>query len=117
MNNQEAFTAVVRHARSQKEKCGSHDGIKCWYRGPENTDYKGMKCFIGALIPDNEYEPSWDEDRGVNVDDIYIDVPTLENLNIGLLESLQVIHDICDIKDWEDKFEEIANRFDLTIPK
>ena len=70
----------------------------CLYRGPN-----GNKCAIGALIPDDMYDPKMDEyggpidclrDRFPQIRDLFKDV------NIQMLDDLQELHD--DYRSWDD---------------
>lgn len=60
MNEQEVFDTVVRHLAKQGAKSAvmkkGETGTsyeRCMYRGPD-----GLKCAAGALINDDEYDPS-----------------------------------------------------------
>jgi len=56
MTLQSAFDIVVRHARAQpKQSLSRGNAGDCVYRSPE-----GLKCFIGALIPDDKYHREMD---------------------------------------------------------
>ena len=82
------FTQGVQAMGVQKDMIGSTP--ICLYRGPEGT-----KCAVGAMIPDEEYEP---EMEGFSVRDL----PNLQTVivnddimaNMELLESLQCVHDV-----------------------
>ena len=109
MTNQELFDKVVAHARTQREKSINEEGT-CLYRGP-----RGLKCFIGALIPDDKYTPKLEgksaggptvgETWGLN-----LEVPGQKDLAY----LLQKIHDLRPIVDWEDEFRCLATNFNLT---
>lgn len=56
MSLQEVFDKVVNHAFTQKRRATSNNKGNypvCLYRASN-----GDRCFIGALIPDNEYDPA-----------------------------------------------------------
>ena len=105
------FDRVVAHARAQRIKSTNPLNGACVYRGPNGT-----KCFIGALIPDDKYEPRMDDENlsassriiqeAVGMDDSY--------LQAFIASKLQVIHDMHDPSSWEEKFEELAYAHDLT---
>lgn len=56
MTHQEAFDLALNHLRQQGRRAINDLGL-CVYRGPDNT-----KCAVGALIPDDKYDPEFDED-------------------------------------------------------
>lgn len=115
---QEIFDRVVRHAR--KQGCKSlgmwkpgHPGA-CAYRGDGGT-----KCFMGALIPDEVYDPriegcSVPSSRGlINriLRDSGVDVIT----HAEPLAHLQKIHDRYAVKDWESAFQFFSQKYDLSL--
>lgn len=107
LSNQEVFDAVVKHARTQKKKSFGYNkyGLdRCAYRGKDDT-----KCFAGIFISDDEYCCSMEgasvithcEVFGKKVDDLWH------------LKSLQEIHDLTEVSDWEKEFKRHALCFDL----
>ena len=118
---QEAFDTVLQKLRAQRcrsvkfnEKFGREI---CAYRGDN-----GMKCGIGHLIPDDEYQPVYDEDA---LRARYVMAPALEGLPRDLLTSLQTTHDCCmpspgannteaRMAEFEDWMADIAKSFHLT---
>lgn len=105
MTNQEAFTAVVLHLRKQGRRAMT--GTDCLYRAPD-----GCKCAIGALIPDDQYNPNLE---GSNVRALTY-LPALQDINPDLLHDLQNTHDLYDPKEWEKRFEYIAGKYKLEVP-
>jgi hypothetical protein len=57
---QPIFDRVATHFLSMPKPSASEDGVICLYRDPDN----GNRCFIGALIQDEDYRP---EIEGVSV--------------------------------------------------
>lgn len=111
MTNQEAFTKIVTHLREQGKPC-MDDTNKCLYHGPE-----GMKCAIGALIPDSEYKPEFES---MSLFDI-VEISSLKELDPFFLEELQSIHDrssraINYMGEVEKRIYDTAVAFSLTIP-
>jgi hypothetical protein len=82
--NQEAFDLVVTHLKNQGRQAFA-DGA-CKYRTSD-----GLKCAIGALIPDEDYMPEWE---GHSVGEL-ISSFGLETASVdrGLLAELQYVHD------------------------
>lgn len=56
MTAQEIFDTVSRHLATQGGKSVKNGTDNCQYRGDG-----GRKCAVGALLTDEEYRPSYDE--------------------------------------------------------
>lgn len=88
---QEVYDFVVNHLRTQGCRAMTViDGrLQCAYRGKNGT-----KCAVGALIPDDVYDPEWE---GANVRhlvlSVYVGGPVFKR-NMDLLSALQWrVHD------------------------
>lgn len=104
MTHQETFDLIVAHLRKQNEK--SLNGDYCRYK---NAD--GLKCAVGALIPDEKYSISLEERNA-------LEHPVAELLlelghDPALCNRLQIVHDVYLIDDWEEQFREVAREFRL----
>lgn len=55
MDKQEIFNKAIRALHAQPQKSYDEFTGTCFYRGPE-----GIKCAIGHLIPDEEYNPKFE---------------------------------------------------------
>lgn len=112
---QQIFDVVVTHLAQQKKR-SMFNGV-CKYRFEEGDHT--LKCAIGCLIPDNEYDASIEfngYDQGMNVSrlmrDGYINVSDLNTRN--LLLSLQTAHDTCEnVEDLRYDLYNIARNYDL----
>ena len=119
LSDQEAFNIIVSHLKRQG--CMSmleKDDRVCAYRGKSDK-----MCAIGALIPNSMYYHDM-ENHG-----IYYILSDMKNkhwselieffseLNMDLLNSMQDIHDYCDVDSWDTCFSEIATKYNLTLPK
>ena len=112
MNDQEAFDKMVRHMRLQGEKCTDETG-NCVYRGLD-----GMKCAVGAIIPDTEYR--WEFDNSIEssqIENIIDQIPSLRDVDLDILMEMQYIHDSLPNDRWEANFESIAKSHGLEMPK
>lgn len=92
MKDQEAFDIVVNHLKTQKQRSFfPYSGNTCAYRGPN-----GLKCAVGALIPDYLYSEDMDL-MPMSVGKLLKTFPKLgkffEGVNKLLLLELQNIHD------------------------
>lgn len=116
MEAQEALNKVMRFAYKQNEQCLS--GVKgCLYRGDN-----GQKCFVGHMIPDDEYSSSIE---GKLAGEVLIKFPKIAAIleiegmcngeMMAFWEHLQGIHDGDPPKYWPGGFEEFADMYDLKI--
>lgn len=113
MNNQQAFNQMVEHLRKQKKRSYEESISTCLYRGPN-----GLKCAIGALIPDELYR---EEMEGMAVTRLLINeqnkYPKLyelfEQVDSQFLSEMQDIHDFNPIEQWERRFELCAGDYNL----
>lgn len=83
---QEWFNKVWQHAIVEKNP-PSVEGY-CLYRGP-----KGAKCFVGVLIPDDKYKPTFD--RGIGMlsevaSEVFGEISSSE---IRFLSDIRFVHD------------------------
>ena len=104
--DQETFNTVATHLLKQDERCkpnGSKTG--CAYRNE-----RGLKCAVGILIPDDEYNPSIE---GEYVKDLKL--KCLEGISLPLLIELQTIHDGSTTKYWYQDLCTVANQFSLEM--
>lgn len=92
MNKQELYNKAVTHLITQN--CQSYDSERefCSYRSPE-----GLMCVIGALIPDDLYDPKME---GVAVNGLLAAFPEVKRFleveseeDDFFLRSLQDVHD------------------------
>lgn len=109
MNKQEVFTKVKNHLLKQGEKAVvGKDNINCKYRTKD-----GLKCAIGCLIPDKNYNPIIEGDNiysSAVVKSLPFEVSNSSEIGFDFLEELQHIHDSNDVDKWEDKLKELAVR-------
>ena len=90
MTRQEIFDKVVAHFAVQRAPAVDDEGA-CLYR----TD-DGRKCAVGALIPDDAYDPKCES---TPIDRLFRDLPGmmeaagLRSENADFLEDIQLIHD------------------------
>ena len=103
ISRQETFDTVVAGARTQG--CKSMLDGKCKFRGDNGT-----KCFVGMLIPDEEYDPSFDS---ALIPRVYDRCPSLQQHDAQMLGQLQSIHDQTPVDQWEDEFKRFAERTGL----
>jgi hypothetical protein len=110
MNNQEAFNIMVQHLRKQGQRAIlKDDPTSCAYRGAD-----GLKCAIGALISDSEYNTQL-EGRAASVLAAFYGM--FKGLDPYLLDDVQNIHDNYSVTEWESRLKGIAEDYELTLPK
>lgn len=86
LTKQQAFDTVAKHLFTQGKMSVNAIGHTCMYRGRD-----GLKCAIGVLIPDTEYQPEFEQNGAINIADR---VPTLMRLDRVFLSDLQNVHDM-----------------------
>lgn len=112
MTNQTAFNRSVRALRLQGKQSVNRTGY-CLYRGP-NT----LKCAIGHLIPDRVYREEMENRNLFNLCEEYPDLRRLfADCDFNFLAELQVIHDRTKPEGWEEKWECMALRWNLKMPR
>ena len=106
---QEIFDVVSVKALEQGEKCVDEAKSFCQYRNGNKC------CFIGFVIPDEQYDPAIE---GNDITSL-IDEGIVESDFPDALDVLQVIHDSKNIKpkDWELHLRDYAKRFKLSTDK
>ena len=103
MDNQQAFDTVARHLLTQG--CKSIGPHGCAYRGEG-----GKKCAIGALIPDDLYNRSFEGNRIFPLVREHVEIGVLlEDVSLTMLDELQIVHDHTKQPD--------GLKFDLTTLK
>lgn len=112
---QKIFTHVVTQARKMSARSVvfnyKNTGSKCAYRGDNNN-----RCFIGHIIPDDKYSFEMEEWPLPEVFSVFLDIE-LEPEHEDFLYALQAIHDYNQIEEWEDRFQEFAQIYNLSVPE
>lgn len=96
----QAVYEKVRAWFSKPDAVYGYEHGKCVYRGGSNPQSQ-VRCSVGAVLDDSEYEPRWDEgsdeESGVNVYAIYDDTwpKSLRGVKLDFLDVMQNIHDNC----------------------
>lgn len=108
---QEVFDAVVKHLLTQGQQSIDKNGWNCLYRNDN-----GLKCAIGALIPDSMYKSSM-ENVPVAVLISNGEIPELfdESIPAVFLRQLQNIHDLKHPSQWKKSLEEFATVYILNL--
>jgi hypothetical protein len=113
MNNQEAFDIMVQHLRNQGKQSRLVNSTICAYRTSD-----GLKCAVGALIPDEMYSNKMEMigiyNLVVNSNDFSELGELFTNINLELLSEMQNIHDSIVRPDrWERRFRLLAKKYGL----
>lgn len=103
MTRQETYDKVKKHLLCQGKK--SVINGNCKYRGQD-----GLKCAIGALIEDRDYDPDWDNRIGGVRASL---LPILKDLDTRMLDQLQYLHDNNEPCEWEAGLAKLAERYEL----
>lgn len=107
MTNQEAFNVSATHLLKQGYRC-TRDGFPAYYGHGE------QRCALGCFIPKDIYNPRMEM---FSSDEIQKAVPGLQTVDLGLLDALQYIHDHRHEDTGHDELEEVACRYNLTMPR
>lgn len=114
MKPQQIFDAVATHLFKQGKR--STDDHRCRYYGDN-----GLKCAVGAVIPEDVYFPEMDEGNKTIktlVDQNEDKFPDWVKNNLGLLQTLQSVHD--KQRNWESSdlmhnaLVEVASAYDVS---
>lgn len=114
MNRQEIFDKVAAHLLAQNKKAESPQTGMCMYRSPD-----GLKCAMGALIPDDIYDPAFE---GHAIDILISRYDRLDSLfdpecsDDFFLCSLQRVHDQNSPDTWAAVLSSVATTFGLVSP-
>lgn len=113
MDRQAVFDKIRRHLKKQGRRSEKLP-LFCAYR---NED--GLKCAIGCLITDEFYTQNL-EGQAIEANAVLKAVAaslgtTLSKKDKDFLGELQTIHDEVHPDDWEDRFEDLADRYDLKL--
>ncbi len=123
LGRQAVLNRVWKHLRKQGVRCVTVGG-SCKYRG--TGDNEGLKCAIGALIPDSIYSPIIE---GMLISDLIGGCGNLDKDAVGaafrnllspdvtanFLNDLQQVHDNCRPPEWEEKLTRFALHNDLRV--
>lgn len=109
---QDLFNKVCQTFAEQKRK--SLDGNFCQYRlwGGADGNECLAKCAVGALIPDEKYQP---EMESHSVDTLMVYFPDLINPRLScFLSSMQCAHDESDsLRELKRRLRDVADTYDL----
>ena len=120
---QSLYDAVARHLLTQREPSRVPPEVPCVGNGCAYRGERGLKCAIGALIPDELYRPEF-EQVGVGeygpegaairaAAGIPEDNPTMLNL----AGRLQALHDNQRPEAWRGCLERVAADYGLSMPE
>lgn len=124
MTQQEVFTKVATHMLTQRKRAtdtGPGWESPCRYR----TD-SGLMCAVGCLVPDAVYDHSMEGQILPGVIDLAYEgslpgplaefVKTDLEPHLGLLRTLQQIHDSEPAGDWRYQLQMAAELYRLDMP-
>lgn len=108
MTKQEILDKVCERAKDpRKAKANRHEkDTLCAYRAKD-----GLKCFVGALLPDELYSPTLEGQSACS-----LPLPVVDYFgpaNMGFLDDLQQVHDQWEPEEWEARLRLIAKEHGL----
>lgn len=104
---QEVFDQVAKHLLTQNKQSWRTNGIGCVYRNPD-----GLKCAVGCLIADDEYDVLMDGAEDTSVRDL-VNAGLFPDAHTALLSRLQSVHDYATPENWSSELRIAANKFGL----
>jgi hypothetical protein len=84
MNSQQAFDQMVEHLATQQQQAVNSEAV-CTYRNE-----RGEMCIVGALIPNDQYDPSFE---GLCALSVVSRIPALSEVDVRLLNDMQCAYD------------------------
>lgn len=114
LTKQTIYDRIKEHLLKQNKQSVTAGG-GCKYRGPD-----GLKCAIGALIPDECYLPIFDE-LGYDMSALLVKYSVIQifgeelapEVNVGFLRRLQAIHDFEKPEHWSEALNKFADECGL----
>ena len=109
---QEWFNIIWEHAK-KGQKSMAH--ARCAYRGDG-----GAKCFVGAVIPDDEYFPIMEDVGAAMLTVVRACPPCLRHASKSersFLNLCQRVHDRDRVEEWGKLLVQVAHKFGLSVPK
>lgn len=103
--NQEVFDYVIEKMREQKEKSKNDRGLTFF-------GVNGTRSPIGWCIPEEKYNPAWDNRHWVSLYEEELITSELYH-SAALLSRFESVHDYARVDEWETYFIEIANDLNL----
>lgn len=103
---QEIFDIVSAGLLKQNKRSLLPNGVDCAYRGAG-----GLKCAIGHLISDAEYQESF-ENLSLSVNAI-CKAAGITHVTHSLATDLQDCHDFHPVAKWSKRLRDIAQKYDL----
>lgn len=112
ITDQVAFATVVTHMLDQGKAAIDVDGA-CVYWNQDT----GMKCAIGCLIKEEDYNPDMEENGVEGLIRLNLLPEYLKSVDLHLLCDLQSVHDAADINGWLGQLTKLATKYNLNMPQ
>lgn len=106
---QEIFDIVVKHLLTQNRK-SQEEEFGCLYRGPD-----GLKCAVGALIPDDKYSDGL-EGATAHAERV-CEAAGYHPMDTDFVNELQVVHDTREPSEWKKLLKLKGESYNLTWPE
>lgn len=121
MTDQELFDTVASKLLAQGKPAADSDGI-CFYRDPNDSD---CRCAAGHLVPDEDYDQSWEGNIAINIDWFRNHFGS----QLDLIRELQLAHDLAGEDNlmgamadpdlwlplWKERMRTIARKNGLSV--
>lgn len=108
MTRQEILDKVCERAKDKRKALANRrpDDTLCAYRTKD-----GLRCFVGALIPDEMYSPELEGQAACSLPLKFADYFGANNM--PFLDDLQQVHDQWEPHEWEARLRFIAKDYGL----
>ena len=110
-HNQTALDKALIHSRVQPWKAEKENPRDMLEKRPLRAK-NGDKSLIGSLISDAEYHPNMEKRP---LESLLASFPelTIKNVDLGLLQEIENIDHLWDVKEWERAFRQCAGNYRL----
>ena len=119
LTNQKLFEIVWERSKDKRRALKSPTTSACSYRS-----HDGLKCFIGAAMPDKIYSKRMDGmlgNSGLGFRELVSHFPIAQGYFINIREDfateLQRCHDSIPPDEWEKELLHLATDYELTVPE
>lgn len=122
---QEVYEKIREHFTAEDAVYGmNNDSMTCVYRGDYDPK-SSVRCSVGVLLPDDEYDPHMDSPNGMSVNAYNMVGQALikrwgTQLDFGFIGAVQVVHDdkaqtLAPIEHFVSRLDKLAADYGLEV--
>ena len=113
--HQESFNMLVAYAATMTET--SIEGGQCLYRKKDVDGNTCNKCFVGAMILDEHYDPNMETKIAGTSVIVQALTASGHDGRAPFWDEAQLIHDAYPISGWKRELQELAKQHNLEFPE